>query len=68
MFFGNLERIRVVVALVLIPLGFLLTIGGRVGILVENAENWGIYSILFAVALILLPAITFQIIRLLDRR
>jgi bacteriorhodopsin len=68
MFFGKLERIRVVVALVLIPIGFLLTIFGRVGLLVEDAEHWGIYSIGFAAALMVLPAITSQIIRLLDRR
>ena len=52
----------------LIPIAFLLLIGANAGILVQDAEYWALYNIVFSIALILLPAITSPIIRLLDRR
>ena len=38
-------------ALGLVPLGMLLLIAGRVGLLHQNAEDWGLYTSLFAALL-----------------
>jgi hypothetical protein len=67
MFLSKWERITVVVALVLIPIAFLLAIAVKARVLVEDAEYWALYCIFFSAALIIVPAMTSQIIRVLDR-